>query len=332
MVPHLGVSFAKGLRALGHTVQIVDQRWAYTPLDRKPLRPLRDALLGPGPSGSGIFRYLLLRAGRSFCPDLILATSASALDVETLHEVRAATRARLAVFLSDSPFNPVVSFPKAVTSLAAWDLVASPRRASLWKVREHTSGAVMYLPFAYDPTIHYREVPQEPRDVENFTSDVVFLGGCDPDRIPYLDALARSSEISVTLYGGNYPGTSALRSVSRKPVYGRNYRLALSGTKVAPCLVRRANQDGHVMRTFEVPACNSFLLAERTDEHAELFREDREAVFFETPDELVDKARYYVRNAKAREEIASRGGRKILENPNTYADRLKMLLAQCAKL
>ena len=86
------------------------------------------------------------------------------------------------------------------------------------------------------------------------------------------------------------------------------------------------------MRTFEVPACNSFLLAERTDEHAELFREDQEAVFFETPDELVDKARYYVRNAKAREEIAGRGGRKILENPNTYADRLKVLLAQCAKL
>ncbi len=327
--PHLAVSFSNALQQMGHTVRIVDERWAYTPLDRKPLRPIRDALIGSVPSGAGILRWLLLRACRAFQPQLVLATTPRSVDRATLAEIRSIAGCRLATFLSDSPFNPVVSSSAGIEALSGWDLVATPRRASLQRVQRHCEGKVLYLPFAYDPALHFREPPKTVAEVKQYSSDVAFLGGCDLDRVPYLDALASCAEINVNLYGGYYHYTPALQSRSRKPAFGRKYRLALSGTKVAPCLVRKANEDGHVMRTFEVPACNAFLLAERTEEHAELFREDHEAVFFDSPQELVDKTRFYVKNDKARQEIANRGCQLIRGGRNTYADRLAVILQQC---
>ena len=75
---------------------------------------------------------------------------------------------------------------------------------------------------------------------------------------------------------------------------GPHYRYALAGAGVVLCPVRRANRDGHSMRTFEAPAAGAFTLMERTPDHLELFEEERHAAFFEGPDELRDKTDFYL--------------------------------------
>ena len=60
-------------------------------------------------------------------------------------------------------------------------------------------------------------------------------------------------------------------------------------------------------------------------ETAELFEEDREIVMFKTPEELVEKAAYYLTHEKEREEIARAGRRKVL-NCYTYEKKLKQLM------
>ena len=54
------------------------------------------------------------------------------------------------------------------------------------------------------------------------------------------------------------------------------------------CLVRRANRDGQVMRSYEAAAIGSCMLVEDTPEHRELFGPDGEAVvYFETIDDML---------------------------------------------
>ena len=102
--------------------------------------------------------------------------------------------------------------------------------------------------------------------------------------------------------------------------------MALSGAKIAPCLVRRANRDGHVMRSFEVPACCTFMLAERTEEHLELFEEGKEAAYFSSPEQLVEKVRYYLTQEKERKRMAEAAYRKVTSGKHTYKDRLENIL------
>jgi spore maturation protein CgeB len=325
-LPHIGLSFKTALQQLGHDVRVVDQRRAYTPLDRRPFRKLVGLFPGGGPSGRSIFRMLLKRTCAEFKPDILLSTGGGPLDKELLQEVRAITGARLIMYSTDNPFNPAVSAQSVVEALPEWDVVATPRKGNIDRLRQVCTGRVIYLPFGYDPALHYPEQPSTNAEALGFRSDAVFMGGCDWDRVPYLDPLARAEDLNIGLYGGYYRYTPALRKRHKGMACGREYRVVLSTTSVALCLVRRANVDGHVMRTFEIPACGAFMLAERTGEHEEMFGEDREAVFFSTPAELMDKVRFYVRHDNLRREIAERGRGRVTGMRNTYADRLTELL------
>jgi spore maturation protein CgeB len=103
---------------------------------------------------------------------------------------------------------------------------------------------------------------------------------------------------------------------------------ALQANKIALGLLHRANRDLHTSRSFEIPACGGFMLAERTAEHQEYFAEDREAVYFDTFDELMDKIRYYLRHDAARTRIAADGYRRCLHSGYRYVDRARELLGR----
>lgn len=80
------------------------------------------------------------------------------------------------------------------------------------------------------------------------------------------------------------------------------------------------------MRSFEIPACGTFMLAERTDEHLAVFREGEEAAFFSSPEELLDKARYYLAHDEIRRRIARAGHARVTTGGHTYRDRLREII------
>ena len=149
--------------------------------------------------------------------------------------------------------------------------------------------------FGYNPSLHFPERAASDAEAEAFSSDVVFVGTADADRLPYLNALLSIPRLRLALYGSDWDGQpDRYRRHVRGLALGRAYRLALGGAKIALGLLRSANRDRHTMRSFEIPACGAFMCAERTDEHEELFRERIEAVFFSDPDELRSQVTRYL--------------------------------------
>lgn len=227
---------------------------------------------------------------------------------------------KLACFLTDDPFNPMHKSDWFTSALRHYPTVFTPRRVTLPELHSVCSGHVSYLQFAYSPHDHFVTREEPPRSA----CDVLFVGGADRDRIPFAEALLKAG-LGVELYGGYWDRTQATRGAHRGIGDPETIRRATAAAKVNLILVRRANRDGHVMRSFEAAACGGCLLVEETDEHREIFGDT--VTYFGTADEMVRQTRGLLADPERRRASAEASHRRIvIEGKNTYADRLRTIL------
>jgi spore maturation protein CgeB len=102
-------------------------------------------------------------------------------------------------------------------------------------------------------------------------------------------------------------------------LWGESYPIALSCAKIGMGLLSKLIPETSTTRSFEIPAMGTFMLAERTAEHEDLFEDTREAVFFSTSPELQRKVLAFTENAETRSAIAA-GGRRRCEKSGYAVD------------
>lgn len=79
------------------------------------------------------------------------------------------------------------------------------------------------------------------------------------------------------------------------------------------------------MRCFEVLGSGSFLLTDRIPNIEELFEDGKHCVFYENLDDMIEKAKYYLKHDSEREKIAEAGYRHAMEN-HTMGHRVEKML------
>lgn len=187
------------------------------------------------------------------------------------------------------------------------------------------------MPMWFDPQIHK---PVQIRISEHacFDTDVVFVGHYEPDgRERSIHALMNAG-LKTKIWGGHYWSPAVLgdlyeRLAPIKPAEGDDYAKALCGAKVCLCFLSKLNRDTYTRRCFEIPACGKVMLAERTDDLMRFFKEDKEACFFSTPEELVRKAQWLINNPDIRERIAQAGLRRVWSDGHDVASRASYFLS-----
>jgi spore maturation protein CgeB len=257
-------------------------------------------------------------------PNVLLVTGLSPVNVNALTRIKNLGVCRCN-YLTDDPWNPVHRSRWFLNALAQYDFVFTPRRTNIDDLHKVTDARVRYLPFAYDPDL-FGPVELTPAEQVAFDSDIVFAGGADSERIPYLAALSEAG-MKVALYGGYWGRFSETRRMARGLIDVELLRKAITGAKVALCLVRRANRDGHVMRSFEIPAVKACMLAEHTEEHISLFGPEGNAViYFSTIPEMLEKTAWLLSRPEERSRLAEAAHRVVVEGEHTYRHRLKTIL------
>ena len=279
------------------------------------------------PVATAELNHALVARAMVFRPSLVVVLMGFHIAPEVLSAIKAETGAVLVNYATDDPFNRRLTTPELLRSIPLYDLFASTKRAISKDLKSAGAREVRYVRFGYKPSVHFPDFPTTDRERRRFGAEVAFVGEGDADRRPFLRALVEAiPNIDLALYGGLWSKDARLRKYFRGSVRGRDFRMALGGAKIVVNLVRRENRDDHVMRTFEAPACGAFVLHERTDSHLEIFEEGRNAAFFESTEELIDKVRYYLGHDREREQIRQAGYQLTVSAGHTYRQRLEEII------
>jgi spore maturation protein CgeB len=117
------------------------------------------------------------------------------------------------------------------------------------------------------------------------------------------------------------------RCTFRSPL-GLEYAKVINASKINLGLLSRLADDTITQRSVEIPACASFMLAERTEEHLQHFQEGIEAEYFSNHTELIEKINFYLLNDSKRNEIAANGFARCISSKYSYDDRMKEIMQQ----
>lgn len=239
------------------------------------------------------------------------------------------------VFYSgDDMLNPQNQSRYYLEALPHYDIHFTTKSYNVPELKLLGCSQPVYVGNAYDPRTH-RPVNLSSTDLERFGSDVGFVGGFEKDRWEQIQRLALAG-LQIRVAGSFWErvgaaGTQGL-SFAFGDLVGEDYAKAICATKVNLCFLRKANRDLETTRTMEIPACGGFMLAERTEEQRALFEEGREAEYFDTYDELLDKARFYVHHDMERSRIATAGHARCKRSGYSVQDRMEFMLAQARNL
>lgn len=296
----------------------------------------------------------VLEAARAFRPDLVWAEKQEFLRIETLAAVRK-LGACLVHFTPDPYFS--IAWKRTLVMDEAIDGFDVLVYCKSYEREQYTAlgKPLFYMPLGYCDQVH-RPLPS---DGPRWKSALGFLGGWEPRRERVLHGVAAAG-IDLKIWGGHWEflrdgiwtprrqfilkqlaGSDKFHIHRDKflgcawqggEVYADDYARALTGAKVGLGLLRKVWPDQHTTRTFEIPACGSMLLADRTGEHRELFEEGKEADFFSSTEELVDKARFYCGDEFARLRIAGAGFERCVKTKYAYIHRLAAVLNKLARI
>jgi len=212
--------------------------------------------------------------------------------------------------------------------LPLYDAYLTTKSFHVTELRDLGCPKVVFVPNAYAPHVH-RPISVPAQERARLGGPVGFIGGAERQRARSVACLADNG-IPVKVWGDLWDrwkkrldGKFEVAGPSR---YGDEYVRIICSFDINLCFLRKANRDLQTTRSVEIPACEAFMLAERTDEHLGLFREGIEAEFFACDEELLEKVRYYLAHPLERQRIARAGRERCLKSGYSNSDRLRHCL------
>jgi len=314
-------AWCRALREIGHEVGEF-RIWPYikTVVDKAQQRFVFGPLL------NRINRDLVTRA-QEFRPEVIVCYRAVHVYPETVDELRARTGATLVCYTNDFVFGALggkAYFRLFKKAIPCYNLHLVYGEHYLEPYREAGAKKAVVLRSHYLPWLHRR---LDPSEFDGRQCDIGFFGHSESDRrLELMDALMRSVKAQYSLRGANwdkYGRGRAWEGMDRPFVPDEEYVKCLNGAKIALAFFSAANGDTYTRRCFEIPACGTFMLSCRTPTTLSLYTEGKEAVFFSSSDELVDKARFYLGHDAARRTIAEAGHRRCTTSGYDVHSRMR---------
>jgi len=263
----------------------------------------------------------LLTFAKQWKPDLTLVVSPLLLQPSTIFALK--EYGKVFVFFTDNPLDGHHTHSNAWVreGFALWDAVFIWSQQLVSKLEKNGVKRAYFHPFCADTHYHFPLSQKDP------SYDVAFIGNWDGSRKReyYLKAL---EGYRLGLWGTDYWQTRC-QETSLKGLYQGNCSYQdipkiLGSAKIGLNILRPQNEGGHNIRTYEIPATATLMLSERSQTLLDLFIEDREAVYFSTPEELKQKVSYLLQNPTLAQSIARSGYEKALSN--TITERIAEIL------
>lgn len=323
-------SFRRAFEILGHEVVAIETE---APLafyaGSLALRAAARILKRPLRRHTRPIREAALEAARTMRPELVFAYKAIHFDGNVMEEIRRLSGATLVHWHPDDHRTRTHWSADFNSALPVYDVHVTPKSFAVSELLEDGARRVEFVPFGYDHEVH-RPVPPRPGPLRQ----AVFIGTFEPDRAGFLEHAAREG-IDLEVWGGHWhrlPRESPLRAHCRfREVLADDMAAAIASAQLSLGFLRKLNRDLHTARTFEIPACGGVMLAERTEEQRSFFEEGKEALYFDTRDEMVATIREYSNRPDDLARIRAAALERCRRGRYSYTDRLEDLLPRIVR-
>jgi len=275
--------------------------------------------------------WLIGRAVRRIRPDVLWLDKALTVSAQTLCRVREIQPSIVILGYSpDDMMNPSNQSKCWLNSLPLHDAYLTTKSYGVDELKSLGCKTVLFVANAYDPSLH-RPFEVTPSERQFLGGPVGFVGAPEKERAENIAWLSGQG-ICVKVWGDGWKAlkrkSGANYLVGGGSVWGTAYVKVLSSFDINLCFLRKVNRDRQTTRSIEIPACKGFMLAERTDEHLGLFEEGKEAEFFSSNEELLDKVKFYLAHDSERRQIALAGHNRCVEGGYSNQVRLKKALSK----
>jgi hypothetical protein len=321
----------RALRALGHTAHGVDTTATSS----------AQGLRGGLQTIASKLSYLLdltrvgqrlLEACREVKPDLVWIDKGQLVGPRTLLQLKEVSPE--AVLVHYNPDDPFGAYGKAgwrtfLRALPCYDIHFVTRQENIGEYRALGARTVIRAQRGFCPDTH-KPLNLVGSEREELGGRIGFIGSYEEKRSEALRRLAHAG-LAVRVWGDGWErmrDVPAKLGIEGRSLLGDVYVRGINSFDINLCFLRCANRDKQNSRMFEIPACGAFMLAERTDEDVELFEEGREAEFFDSPEELIDKARFYLEHEDLRRAFAEAGRGRCLRSGYDYRSRMRWMVEQ----
>jgi spore maturation protein CgeB len=301
---------ADALRRLGHKVDVLDP-WEFFPKGRISRKVIGKLVYEVGAVWLEPYvRHRLIQSLMDRHFDVILSDQCELMGRRTAAGLKKRAGCMI-TYAVDDPFGPRDRrrFSLYRKSLNHYDLAVVVRQPNVEEAYAQGATEVLRVLRTADEVAH-RPLVLVPEEEKRWASAVAFIGTWMPERGPFLKRLIELG-VPLTLYGdrwqkaGDWP---AIKKAWRGPsLVGDSYVKAIQTAKVCLGLLSKGNRDLHTQRSAEIPCIGGILCAERTKEHVAMYREDKEAVLWSTPEECAEKCFALLADEPKRKAIAWAG-------------------------
>jgi len=210
--------------------------------------------------------------------------------------------------------------------LKYYDLVITNKTYNVEELKTIGAKDVLFLNNAFSKEKHYPIVKKD----SEYSHNVIFIGTLEKERFNSMNFLAKNN-IIVDVYTDSYDKKEFLDyhenlKIHNGGLYGDKHCEAITNSKITLCFLRKINRDLQTTRSVEIPACGGCMVAERTEEHLYLFEEDKEAVFFDSDQELLEKVKLLLVDDKKRTNIVKNALIRCENSNYSYESLAKELI------
>jgi len=272
----------------------------------------------------------LIPALTNFQPDVLWIEKTNTIFLSTYKNIRQAfPKIKIVYYSEDDIYTSHNRSAYLTRSLPIFDTVFTTKPRNVQELPSFGVKSVVCVFQAYDQSFH-RPIILSTEEQKIWGADVSFVGTFEEDRYEKMLFLAENG-IKVRVWGNGwqkYQNNHPNLLVEARPVINEDFIKVINATQINLNFLRKINRDRHTNRSLEIPACQGFMLAERSDEHAQLFEEGKEAEFFDSQEELLSKVQYYLENDKNRLDIAKAGRQRCLDSGYSHHARLQFIFGK----
>lgn len=191
---------------------------------------------------------------------------------------------------------------------------------------EKQGAKVLFCTQGYHPAVH------KPYFSFAEKRGLVFIGHHEKWKEEIIAKLLEQN-MYVTLAGINWKhfankyNKNSLLNYTGSGIFGEEYAKAISRAQIGLGFLSKLAPELHTTRTFEIPACGTALVTERTTETEKIYSEE-EAIFYSSSTELLEKINYALNHLEWLQKITENGYMAVRKGGYDYKSILEKLIQQ----